>query len=168
MTTIRNRRPKEPELEPGSEPVKPAEKQANRGQWKKGQSGNPRGAGLGVQHKITKKMQALLLPAVPEVLRGIIADAKAGDPEARKIFTKLVPKMPRYAPTLFNLPRIATAKQAAAQITKILAKAGRGEIDLETFDTVIEALRVFITAHERVELETEVEKYREAMKGKRK
>jgi hypothetical protein len=167
MTTIRSRRPEAPE--PELEPLLKAEGKQKTGRvlFRKGQSGNPAGLKPGTQHKITRKMQALLLPAATPVLKGIIEDAKAGDIEARKLFTKLLPRMPHYAPTLIDLPRITTAKQASAQIAKMAVKVGRGEIDLETFDAMVEALRVFIAAHERVELETEVEKYRETMKGKR-
>jgi hypothetical protein len=170
MTTARNRRPEESEAKPrahAAPAAKSEEKQRGR-PFPKGVSGNPRGTRPGSQHKITKRLQSLILPAAPKILAGIIRDAEAGDEEARKIFVKLLPKIPRFAATLIELPKIETAKEAAAQIAELLTRAASGEVDLETLDTVVEALRVFIAAHERTELEAEVEKYREAMKGKRK
>jgi hypothetical protein len=172
MTTAKTRRPSEPEPEPeaGASPAKTEEMQDRdpRGRFKQGASGNPGGKRPGMQHRITKRLQALILPAAPEVISKLIVNAKSGDLEAMKLYLRLIPKLPRLAPTISDFPVISNAGEASAEIAKTLARLIQGEIDLETYGAAIDGLRTFIAAHERVEIEAEIEKYRAAMKGRKK
>ena len=81
-----------------SEPPNPADKprETQRGRpWRKGESGNPAGMRKGTKHKLSRTIHELVRTNAPEIVKGIIKDAKEGDAEARKLFLRLLPQMPR-------------------------------------------------------------------------
>lgn len=162
--------PPNPEAEPAASfaaefPGKQQKKKPRGKPYAKGESGNPSGPKKGFQHKITKAMQALLLPAAPEILKKLVENAKAGDLESLKLYFKMVPRLPRFAPTPIDLPIVASARDAATQIAEMSARVARGEIDLETYGAAIDGLRAFIMAFGTTELEAELERLRALERG---
>lgn len=64
--------------------------QKAKGGWKPGQSGNPRGRKPGTGH--VAKLRASLADDVPDILKALVAAAKAGDAQAaRLILERILP-----------------------------------------------------------------------------
>src|SRR5829696_10061465 len=53
--------------------------------FKKGQSGNPAGKKPGTRHRTTQMAEALLHEHAPDILRGVVERALAGDPLSIKL-----------------------------------------------------------------------------------
>ena len=56
--------------------------------WRKGESGNPKGRKPGLALKLTTELRAIVSKDAKEIVSSIIAAAKAGDVEARRVFAR--------------------------------------------------------------------------------
>jgi hypothetical protein len=128
--------------------------------FQKGQSGNPQGWPKGKPRKLSQMVHTIVSENAPAILKKIAEAAKAGDPEAQKVFVRLLPPVARYVADPVDLSRPSTAQDAAAQIAEITARLAKGELDLEGGGAVLNALRTFVATHAAVELEREVERNR--------
>ena len=74
--------------------------------FQKGKSGNPAGRKKGAATHIIAELQRAVSADAKPIVRSIIAQAKAGDMESRRVFLKLLPQG-RW-PTPFTLPEITS------------------------------------------------------------
>ena len=73
--------------------------------WRKGESGNPKGRKPGLALKLTTELRAIVSKDAKEIVSSIIAAAKAGDVEARRVFARHFLPQTKW-PTVFDLPPI--------------------------------------------------------------
>jgi len=100
----------------------------NPGQFKPGQSGNPKGRPLGSKHKATLAAQALLDGAVEGLTRKCILLALEGNPIALRLcLERLVP--PRKERALeIKLPAMKVLRDAGKLSAAIIQAVARGEL----------------------------------------
>jgi hypothetical protein len=60
--------------------------------FQKGKSGNPAGRKKGLASHLTTELQRTVAADAMPIVRSIIAQAKAGDTESRRVFLKLLPQ----------------------------------------------------------------------------
>ena len=60
--------------------------------FQKGKSGNPAGRKKGAATRIVAELQQAVSADAKEIVRSIVAQAKAGDVESRRAFLKLLPQ----------------------------------------------------------------------------
>jgi hypothetical protein len=122
--------------------------------WQKGQSGNPHGSKVGSKHKATLFAQALFDGECEELIRKVIALAKAGDIGALQICVDhLVPPV-KSRPIQFKLPPLRSVSDALSAMTLIIDGAARGEILRDEAQALSELVGNFIRAVEVNELES--------------
>ena len=92
--------------------------------FQKGKSGNPAGRKKGAATRIVAELQQVVSADAKEIVRSIVAQAKAGDMESRRAFLKLLPQG-RW-PTPFMLPPIAGPHDIPPAIGAVLDGGVRG------------------------------------------
>jgi len=98
------------------------------GRFRKGQSGNPRGATRGSRHWASRMAEALIDGQAHEIVRVTIQKALAGDDTALKIcMDRLLPPR-KDRPVRFDLPRVVDAAGLLAAHTDVLRATADGEI----------------------------------------
>jgi hypothetical protein len=104
------------------------EARGQRGRFRPGQSGNPRGKAKGTRNTVALLLEALLDGEAEEIGRKAIELAKAGDSRALKAcFDRLLPaRRDRFVP--FALPKMATAQDLPKASAALLAGVAKGEI----------------------------------------
>lgn len=125
------------------------------GQWKAGQSGNPKGRPPGVS-AITK-MRDALAGDVPEILAGLVAAAKAGDVQAaRLILERVLPPLKGVEPSvMLKLPQDGTL---TAKAEAMLNAAASGDLSPGQAAQLIAALGAVARIAELDELNTRLTK----------
>ena len=136
---------------------------ANRGQFKPGQSGNPKGKPKGARHRATVVAQSLLDGEAEELTRKCIELALGGDMTALRLcLERLVPPR-RDAPVSFTTPVMETAGDAVSVLGAIVQAVADGEITPAEGATVASLIETFRRTLETEELErriTELERSR--------
>ena len=102
-----------------SEPSSPEPRRSGR-PFLPGQSGNPAGRAKGVPNKMTTLTQALLDGSAEDIVKSVIANAKAGDPTAMRLCVERIAPLRRGAPVLLHLPPITTAADVPAAMAAIV------------------------------------------------
>ena len=97
-------------------------------QFKKGQSGNPKGKPKGARHRASLMAEMLFESEIEEVCHCVIEQAKEGNMQAARIILDrlLPPKKDR--PINFKLPMISNAADALEASRLICHAVGNGEI----------------------------------------
>jgi Family of unknown function (DUF5681) len=96
--------------------------------FQKGQSGNPLGRPPGARNKATLIAESLLQGEAEAMTRVAVERAKAGDMAAlRMCLDRLAPPC-RHRTIEFELPRLASAEDAASALAAITAAVGAGEL----------------------------------------
>ncbi|GAB6048451.1 hypothetical protein JCM19379_22800 [Methyloparacoccus murrellii] len=97
------------------------------GQWKPGQSGNPKGRPPGSPDKRGKFRRAIQEHG-DELVKIVLRSALAGDPQALKLCLERIapPLRPSAEPIHVDIPTHATAHEQAAAVLGAIA---RGEVD---------------------------------------
>jgi hypothetical protein len=103
--------------------------------FQKGKSGNPGGRKKGAATRIVAELQQVVSADAKEIVRSIVAQAKAGDVESRRAFLKLLPQ--GKWPTVFDLPKIAGPHDVPRAIDAVLKAASKGDLCLEDADRVV-------------------------------
>lgn len=104
------------------------EKKPLQGQWKPGQSGNPKGKAKGTRNKATLLALAVLEKDVKAIAKVITAAALGGDLQAARIvIERLIPLM-RERPVNVDLPDTSTIEGVALAQAAILAAVASGEL----------------------------------------
>jgi Family of unknown function (DUF5681) len=107
--------------------------------WRKGESGNPKGRKPGLALKLTTELRAIVSKDAKEIVSSIIAAAKAGDVEARRVFARHFLPQTKW-PTVFDLPPIDGPADIPGAVKAMLDAAAKGDIALEDAGRVIELL----------------------------
>jgi hypothetical protein len=115
--------------------------------WRKGESGNPKGRKPGLALKLTTELRAIVSKDAKEIVSSIIAAAKAGDVEARRVFARHFLPQTKW-PTVFDLPPIDGPTDIPGAVKAMLDAAAKGDIALEDAGRVIELLDGLRQAHE--------------------
>jgi hypothetical protein len=131
--------------------------QQRRGRpFQPGQSGNPRGRPAGARNRVTTMLDHLAEADAADVLRAIIAKARAGDPRcADLVLSRIWPQRKGRAVT-FDLPPLVTATDLSAALGIIATAIASGELTPEEGQSVAAVLEMQRRAIELVELETRV------------
>jgi hypothetical protein len=147
-----------------SEPPNPADKprETQRGRpWRKGESGNPAGMRKGTKHKLSRTIHELVRTNAPEIVKGIIKDAKEGDAEARKLFLRLLPQMPRNTEPI-EVRRPESIEQIRQLAGDLVVQVLSGDLDLETAKTAGGLLQSQNTAIASTDLAAALEEIRKS------
>lgn len=141
-----------------------AGKQAS--EWKKGQSGNPRGRPKGSRNKATLLAVAAMEGELENVVRVVIDAAKKGDmAAARLVVDKLIPAV-KERPLSIDLPAITGAGDCTAAHSKVLEAVASGQIlpgEGEALAALIEQQR---KAFETMELAERLAAIEEQLQGR--
>jgi hypothetical protein len=123
--------------------------------WRKGESGNPKGRKPGLALKLTTELRAIVSKDAKEIVSSIIAAAKAGDVEARRVFARHFLPQTKW-PTVFDLPPIDGPADIPGAVKAMLDAAAKGDIALEDAERVIGLLDGLRQAYEGADLAMQV------------
>jgi hypothetical protein len=96
--------------------------------FEKGQSGNPAGRPPGTRNKATLLAEAMFQDEAEAIIRTAIGKAKEGDITAIRLCLDRVFPRQRDRATAFELPPIASAADALAALTTIVAGVSAGDL----------------------------------------
>jgi hypothetical protein len=118
--------------------------------FQKGKSGNPAGRKKGAAKRIVAELQQVVSADAKEIVRSIVAQAKAGDVESRRAFLKLLPQ--GKWPIAFALPTIVGPHDIPSAIGAVLKAASDGDLCLEDADRVVGIINGLRQAYETTDL----------------
>lgn len=121
----------------------------NNGRFTKGNPGRPKGA----RGKATMAAQALLDGEAQALTRIAIERAKGGDAVALRLCLDRIVPPAKDRPIAFELPKIATAADAARAQAAILAAVASGEITPSEAEQVARLIEGFVKTLEASEFE---------------
>jgi len=104
---------------------------ANKGQFRKGVSGNPAGKPMGTKHKATMLAEQLAEGDAEEIMQVVITKAKAGDIAALKLILPRLWPAPRTPAIKIALPDTSTAAGLAEAVDRIIAGVSVGRLSPE-------------------------------------
>lgn len=111
-----------------SEAAAPKSDRVPAGQWKKGESGNPKGKRRGTLNKKTVLAMALLEQDLEAITKVVVDAALGGDmAAARFIVERMVPPM-RERPITIDLPVVDSAAGISVAQQAILGAVARGDL----------------------------------------
>ena len=147
---------------------KPSKDKRNpRGQWSKGESGNPAGRPAGSRNKATLLLEELLEGEGDAITRKAIELALRGDPNALRLCLERIYPTRKERLIDLPLPDVQTAQDARAALSLILNAVGKGQItpgEGETLTVIVESQNQAIQAKDWENRLIELEK--SAKKGK--
>ena len=142
-----NRTPLPPTL--GTTPSQPAPQFPQR--WPPGVSGNPAGRPKGTRHRALNALDLVGQDAAADIMRSVVAAAKAGDMRAADILLARLWPVRRGRPVRLDLPSIVSAADLARALGAVVAAVAAGELTPEeaaSVGTVLEAQRRAIELRE--------------------
>lgn len=98
----------------------------NGGQWKPGQSGNPKGRTPAQTSRAALREQ--ISEALPAIIRKLLAQARKGDVQAARTLLERVLPPARTEAASVNLPEVAAAKTFTERAESLFRAAVSGEI----------------------------------------
>ena len=107
-------------------PAKTGQQQA--GQYRKGQSGNPRGRPEGSRHATTLAVEKLLEGEAEEIGRKAVELAKSGDTVALRLCLERIAPVRKGRPIALSLPSMSTSADVTTALAAIIAQMAEGEI----------------------------------------
>jgi len=117
---------------------------AKRGQFKPGQSGNPKGRTKGARHRATLAALALLDGEAEALTRKAVDLALEGDTVALRLCLERIAPPRKDAPVSFALPEMKTAADALTAINHIVQAVAKGKLtpgEATSLAGLIEAFR---------------------------
>ena len=131
-------------------------KQRHRGQFKPGQSGNPKGKPKGTRNRATTIAQDLLDGEAQALTRKAVELAKEGNPVALRLcIERLIPPR-RDRSIAFELPKVQSAEDLPRAFAKIMDAVAKGELTPGEGQTVTALLEAWRKGFEMTELEARV------------
>jgi uncharacterized protein DUF5681 len=137
----------------------------HRGQWKKGQSGNPAGMPKGTRHRATMLAEKLMEDDAENIVRAVVSAAKAGDPTAMRLCVERLVPLRKGRPVVFDLPAIETAADVANALGAMAGAMAAGELTPDEAGAVAGVLEAKRRAIETVEHEERLRKLEERSPG---
>lgn len=128
-----------------SDPDNTGRKQG-RGQFKPGQSGNPRGKAPGTRHRVTRAIEALLEGEHEKLTRKAIEMALSGDGPALRLCLERLAPVRKDAPIAIDLPPVKSAADAVGASATVLAAVAAGDITPGEAGAVM----TLLTAHKSI------------------
>lgn len=108
-----------------------------------------------------------LAPHLPEVLARLAADAKAGDPQATRVFFQLAVAQARPESERVSVPAFADAATLQEKAEAIIRAAATGAISAEAAERLLRVLDVYSRAVKTDALEARLEAIESAQRGGR-
>ena len=138
--------------------TKPASKNGEKTRGKPFEKGNPGGPGRpqGSRNSATIALDRMAESGGEEILRKTLEDAKAGDPNARKLVLDRIWPVRKGRPVSLNLPSIATGADVVAALGLVAEAVGAGELTPEEGASVAAVLEIKRKAIETAELDARV------------
>ncbi len=142
-----------------------------RGKFKKGQSGNPKGKPKGARNRSTLAAEVLLEGSLEGICRKIEEEALAGNMLAAKMVLERFLPVRKERAIRIDMPQLKTCDDILSAIGCIITAVGRGEISPGEGESLSRTLDVFATALENQHfearlqaLEASTKQYHEAIK----
>lgn len=117
-------------------PENAGQKQA-RGQFKKGQSGNPSGRPAGARNAATMAAETLLEGEAETLTRRAVEMAMGGDPTALRLCLERIYPVRKGRPITLNLPATETAADVNTAMSAVVAQMAAGEITPDEAGAVV-------------------------------
>lgn len=124
--------------------------------WPKGVSGNPAGRVKGTRHRALIALDLVGQDAAADIMRAVVAEAKAGDMRAADILLARLWPVRRGRPVRLDLPSITTAADLACALGVVVAAVAAGELTPEEAASVSTVLDAQRRAIELGELESRI------------
>ena len=135
-------------------------------QYKKGQSGNPRGRPKGARNKTTLVVEALLDGEAEVITRKAIEKAKAGDMTAiRLCLDRLAPPV-KNRPVHFTFPQMEKAADAVTAASTIVEAVAAGALTPCEAGDVMKIVDIYTRTLQAADIEVRVEQLERATPGK--
>ncbi len=131
---------------------------AKRGQFKPGQSGNPKGRPKGARHRTTLAALELLDGEAEALTRKAVELALEGDTTALRLCLERIAPPCKEAPVIFKAPDMATASDASKTLAGLIRAVAEGELTPSQGAAVAGLVETFRRTLETEELEFRVER----------
>lgn len=129
--------------------------------FRKGQSGNPAGRKKGAATRIVAELQQVVSADAKEIVKSIVAQAKAGDIESRRAYLKLLPQ--GKWPTPFILPQINGPADLPPAAQAAIEAAAKGDLSLEDAERVMGLINGLRQAYETTTLAQQLDEMRKQL-----
>ena len=138
--------------------TKSASKNGGKTRGKPFEKGNPGGPGRpqGSRNGVSIALDKIAESEGEEILRKTLADAKAGDPNARRLVLDRIWPVRKGRPVSLNLPSIATGADVVAALGLVAEAVGAGELTPEEGASVAAVLEIKRKAIETAELDARI------------
>ena len=138
--------------------TKGASNNANQTRGRPFEKGNTHGKGRreGSRNRATVLLDKLAEADGEEILRQTLDDAKAGDPNARRLVLDRIWPVRKGRPVSLNLPSIATSANVVAALGLVAEAVGAGELTPEEGASVAAVLEIKRKAIETAELDARI------------
>jgi len=113
-------------------------------QFKKGQSGNPKGRGKGARNKTTVMLERMMADDASDVMQSVIDAAKDGDMTAARIIVDRIAPVRKGRPLEIDIPSIAAPGDVVSAYASILGNLASGHLtpdEAQQVSAVVEASR---------------------------
>ena len=129
----------------------------------KGQSGNPAGRPPGIKNRSTLFAEALFEGEGEMIIRTAIKQAIEGDSTALRLcLDRLAPRLTaRACPVSFEIPRLESAADALAALSRIAVAVGAGTLAPDEADELSKPINRWIDALKAVDFEERLKKLEE-------
>jgi hypothetical protein len=137
-------------------PENSGKKQARRGRFQKGQSGNPDGKPKGTRHRATQAIEALLEGEQQAIGRKLVERAIEGDPTALRLAVERLAPARRGRPVRFDLPPLEAAADLPMALGAVIAAVSVGALTPEEGLSLAQIIETRRKAIETAEIEARV------------
>ena len=138
----------------------------NRGQFKPGRSGNPKGKPKGARHTATLAAEELLDGEAETLTRKAVELALAGDTTALRLCLERILPPRKGRPITFTLPKMTNTGDLRAAALAILGAVSEGSISPEEGATVAPLIEAVRKAMETDELSRRVDALEQVLEAK--
>jgi len=121
--------------------------------WQPGQSGNPAGKPKGARHAALVALDAIGADGAAEVMRAVVAAAKAGDMRASEILLRRLWPERKGRPVAFPLPELRTAADMVTALGAVVQAVAHGDLSPEEGQAVAGMVELHRKAIETAEFE---------------
>jgi hypothetical protein len=136
----------------------PIQAPSRRGQFRKGESGNPAGKPRGTRNRVTVIAEQLMNEDIELIIKAVTEAAKAGDMTAAKIVLDRVVPVRKGNFVSFQLPPIRSAAEALNASNGVLSACASGQITPQEAAEINNLIGSHIKLIEVLDLEKRIER----------